>query len=101
MTTASAGLRWSGTVSTFFRRLGPSPPSSATGCRRGKLLLADITVVEYAQFVAGPFCGKILAGLGAEVIKVEPPAGDIARRRGPFLDRRPGLETSALFLYLT
>jgi crotonobetainyl-CoA:carnitine CoA-transferase CaiB-like acyl-CoA transferase len=64
------------------------------------LLLADVTVVEYAQFVAGPFCGKLLAGLGAEVIKVEPPGGDPARRRGPFLDRRPGPESSALFLYL-
>ena len=38
--------------------------------------LAGVRVVEYAQYVAGPLCGVILADLGAEVVKVEPPAGD-------------------------
>ena len=33
-------------------------------------------VVEYAQYVAGPLCGVLLADLGADVVKVEPPAGD-------------------------
>ncbi len=38
--------------------------------------LAGVRVVEYAQYVAGPLCGVLLHDLGAEVIKVEPPAGD-------------------------
>jgi len=40
------------------------------------LPLAGVRVVEYAQYVAGPLCGVLLADLGAEVIKVEPPTGD-------------------------
>ncbi len=40
------------------------------------LPLRGVRVVEYAQYVAGPLCGLLLAELGAEVIKVEPPAGD-------------------------
>jgi crotonobetainyl-CoA:carnitine CoA-transferase CaiB-like acyl-CoA transferase len=40
------------------------------------LPLEGIRVVEYAQYVAGPLCGVLLADLGADVVKVEPPAGD-------------------------
>ena len=46
--------------------------------------LDGIRVVEMGQMVAAPWVGKLLGDLGAEVIKVEPPAGDRARRRGPF-----------------
>jgi len=45
--------------------------------------LAGVRVVEYAQYVAGPLCGVLLADLGAEVIKVEPPAGDGYRQVMP------------------
>jgi crotonobetainyl-CoA:carnitine CoA-transferase CaiB-like acyl-CoA transferase len=38
--------------------------------------LEGVRVVEYAQYVAGPLCGVLLADLGADVVKVEPPAGD-------------------------
>jgi crotonobetainyl-CoA:carnitine CoA-transferase CaiB-like acyl-CoA transferase len=38
--------------------------------------LAGVRVLEYAQYVAGPLCGVLLHDLGAEVVKVEPPAGD-------------------------
>jgi crotonobetainyl-CoA:carnitine CoA-transferase CaiB-like acyl-CoA transferase len=38
--------------------------------------LAGVRVLEYAQYVAGPLCGVVLGDFGAEVIKVEPPAGD-------------------------
>ncbi len=43
------------------------------------LPLEGVRVVEYAQYVAGPLCGVLLADLGADVIKVEPPAGDAYR----------------------
>ena len=44
------------------------------------LPLAGIQVVELSHMVMGPTCGMILADLGAEVIKVEPPNGDNTRR---------------------
>src|SRR5260370_32853499 len=50
------------------------------------LALAGIRVVEWGQGVAAAFATKLLALLGAEVVKVEPPDGDIARRRGPFFN---------------
>jgi crotonobetainyl-CoA:carnitine CoA-transferase CaiB-like acyl-CoA transferase len=48
-----------------------------------KLPLEGLRVVEYAQYVAGPLCGVLLADLGADVVKVEPPAGDAYRRVQP------------------
>ena len=48
--------------------------------------LAGIRVLELGRVLAGPFCGMLLADLGAEVIKVEPPGGDDARTFGPFVD---------------
>ncbi|MEE9515645.1 MAG: CoA transferase, partial [Candidatus Adiutricales bacterium] len=63
--------------------------------------LSDLKVVEFGNMVSAPFCAKMLASLGAEVIKVEKPVmGDDARRRGPFLKDKPHLEGSGLFLYL-
>jgi crotonobetainyl-CoA:carnitine CoA-transferase CaiB-like acyl-CoA transferase len=48
------------------------------------LPLAGLRVLEYAQYVAGPFAGMLLADLGADVVKVEPPRGDAWRRYEPF-----------------
>ena len=45
--------------------------------------LAGIKVVEFGQNLAGPYCGQILAFLGAEVVKIERPEGDDARKWGP------------------
>ena len=46
--------------------------------------LDGIKVLELAQIIAGPYCGTALADLGAEVVKLEPPGGDGARRIGQF-----------------
>ncbi len=63
--------------------------------------LAGVKVLEYCQMVCGPYCAKLLADLGAEVMKVEKPVtGDQARSRGPFLHDIPHPERSGLFLYL-
>jgi crotonobetainyl-CoA:carnitine CoA-transferase CaiB-like acyl-CoA transferase len=45
--------------------------------------LAGIRVLEVGHMLAGPYCGLLLADLGAEVVKIEPPEGDIARRVSP------------------
>lgn len=47
--------------------------------------LQGTTVVDVSGYVAGPTCGAILASMGADVVKVEPPAGDEFRRSGPFV----------------
>jgi formyl-CoA transferase len=51
-----------------------SPPAAAG------LPLAGVRVVEFSHMVMGPTCGMVLADLGAEVIKVEPPGGDKTRQ---------------------
>ena len=63
-------------------------------------LLSGVRVLEIGGQVSAAYCGKILALLGAEVIKVEPPEGDPARRAGPFPGDRPHPEKSGLFLAL-
>ena len=50
------------------------------------LPLAGIKVVEFCQVLAGPYCGMLLADMGAEVIKVEPPEGDMMRQWPPIND---------------
>ncbi|HJN93506.1 MAG TPA: CoA transferase [Dehalococcoidia bacterium] len=67
-------------------------------------VLDGIRVVEFCDFVAGPFAGRILADFGAEVIKVELPRGDRGRRFGPFAPvpgraAGPHRETGALYLH--
>jgi crotonobetainyl-CoA:carnitine CoA-transferase CaiB-like acyl-CoA transferase len=46
-------------------------------------LLSGLRVVDLSQWLPGPFAGQVLADLGAEVVKVEPPAGDPMRGLGP------------------
>ncbi|MFT4212911.1 MAG: CoA transferase [Microbacterium sp.] len=62
--------------------------------------LAPIKVVELAEFVSGPFCARLFADFGADVVKVEPPEGDRARRTAPFLGDEEDPERSGLFMYL-
>jgi crotonobetainyl-CoA:carnitine CoA-transferase CaiB-like acyl-CoA transferase len=63
-------------------------------------LLSGLRVVECGNLVSAPYLGKLLADFGAEVIKIEEPAGDLARKRGPFPGDTPHPEKSGLFLYL-
>jgi formyl-CoA transferase/CoA:oxalate CoA-transferase len=66
-----------------------------SAAREPQLPLAGIRVLDLTQYVSGPFCTMLLAELGAEVVKVEPPVrGDIYRVQGPsFLG---GVSTSFL-----
>ena len=64
-------------------------------------LLDGIRVLELGGHVSAPFCAKLLADYGADVIKIEPPGrGDEARRMGPFVGDDPHPDKSVPFLYL-
>jgi len=64
-------------------------------------LLSGFCVLDLGSGISAPWCTKILADYGAEVIKVETPgSGDFARRMGPFAGDDPDPEKSLTFLYL-
>lgn len=58
--------------------------------------LAGIVVLELGQIYCGPYCGFLLGRLGAEVVKIEPPTGELTRHRTP-----PGVEPVSLTLLNT
>ncbi len=62
--------------------------------------LDGISVVECGEGISASFAARLMADLGAGVVKVEPPGGDRTRTRGPFPGDRPDPEKSGLFVYL-
>ena len=63
--------------------------------------LSNVKVLEFSDFISGPYCGKLFSNMGAQVIKVEKPGlGDKARSWGPFSQNLPHPEKSGLFLFL-
>lgn len=62
--------------------------------------LEGILVIEVGNLISAPYCTKLLADLGARVVKIEPAAGDEARYYGPFPGDVPDREASGMFLYL-
>ena len=63
--------------------------------------LSDLRVIDLSTNVAGPFCTKLFADFGADVIKIESTDEvDEARTLGPFPSENENPETSGMFLYL-
>jgi crotonobetainyl-CoA:carnitine CoA-transferase CaiB-like acyl-CoA transferase len=61
----------------------PGPGGPGPGDVGGPL--AGLRVIDLSRVLAGPYCGQLLGDHGAEVIKVEPPAGDDTRTWGPYM----------------
>lgn len=59
--------------------LRPARPEPAPAPAPGGRLLDGVRVVDFSAFVAGPLAAEVLADLGADVVKVEPPAGEAMR----------------------
>ena len=66
-----------------------------------KNFLDGIRVLDFTQYISGPYCTKLFATLGADVLKIEKPiTGDPLRHQPPFANKTISAETSAWFLYL-
>lgn len=61
----------------------------------GPRILDGVRVLDFTAVVAGPYCTRLMADLGADVLKIEPPAGELMRHTPPFRDG-----ASALFAQL-
>ena len=119
-TIASDHIRESASVRIEDGRAMPADPIRFNGRRRGRAaadersqvrervamgkataddaapMLAGVRVLDFGQFVAAPYCGQLLAALGAEVTIVEPTGVPISRVFGPFVGE-PSYDGSAIF----
>ncbi len=64
-----------------------------------KLPFIGLKVVECAEYPSGEMLGQLIAEMGADVIKVEPPEGALSRRMGPYLDNEVDINNSINFWY--
>jgi crotonobetainyl-CoA:carnitine CoA-transferase CaiB-like acyl-CoA transferase len=61
--------------------------------------MTGVRVLDLSQDIAGSYCARLIATMGGDVIKVEPPSGDPIRRQGPFKDDLPNWEAAGTFSY--
>ena len=86
-----SGRRRAGCLFILWSHMQPKIPASDS-------LLPPYRVLDLTNSF-GVFCTKLLGDYGADVVKVEPPTGDPARRKGPFPQDEPHLERSMYFLF--
>tara|TARA_B100001146_G_scaffold172412_1_gene153314 strand:+ start:1564 stop:4215 length:2652 start_codon:yes stop_codon:yes gene_type:complete len=79
--------------------IGLSRPAKRDTTKNGAPQAAPLTGIRVLELAdeKGQFCGKLMADLGAEVIKIEPAGGEGTRRVGPFLDDLPHRDRSLSF----
>lgn len=75
-------------------------PAWGEGDRNADRALTGIKVVSFAQVIAAPSALRMLCDLGADIIKIEPPGGDVMRRIRPFKKDRRGQPQSGIFVAL-
>ncbi|MGH7898274.1 MAG: CaiB/BaiF CoA transferase family protein [Candidatus Binatia bacterium] len=73
------------------RRLDPARQAEPAEPADKPHPLAGLRVLDLSRFIAGPFAGRLLADLGADVVKVEPPSGDVTRLFGVVRNGLSGL----------
>jgi crotonobetainyl-CoA:carnitine CoA-transferase CaiB-like acyl-CoA transferase len=78
---------------------GRGRPRHGAGAPEAPTALAGLRVLELADDT-GAYCGKLLADLGADVVKIEPPGGDRSRALPPFWHDRPDPDHGLRFLYM-